>query len=54
MVIQWHKHKVTEPFLKSPLDIILSSFMLIVPLPVSVLITLAIKLQDGGSILLYC
>jgi len=51
MVIQWHKYKVKEPFLKRPLDIILSSFMLIVSLPVSVLIALAIKLEDGGSIL---
>ena len=51
MVIQWHKHKVKEPFLKRPLDIILSSFMLIVSLPVSVLIALAIKMEDGGSIL---
>jgi len=51
MVIQWHKHKVKEPFLKRPLDIMLSSFMLIVSLPVSVLIALAIKLEDGGLIL---
>jgi len=51
MVIQWHKYKVKEPFLKRPLDIILSSFMLIVSLPVSVLIALAIKMEDGGSIL---
>jgi lipopolysaccharide/colanic/teichoic acid biosynthesis glycosyltransferase len=40
-----------EPSLKRPLDIILSTFMLIVSLPVSVLIALAIKMEDGGSIL---
>jgi len=43
--------RVREPLLKRPLDIILSTFMLIVSLPVSVLIALAIKLEDGGSIL---
>jgi len=43
--------RVREPFLKRPLDIILSTFMLIVSLPVSVLIALAIKLEDCGSIL---
>jgi len=42
---------VREPVLKRPLDIILSSFMLIVSLPVSLFIALAIKLEDGGSIL---
>ncbi len=51
MVTHWHKHKVKEPFLKRPLDIILSTFMLIVSLPVSLPIALAIKMEDGGSIL---
>jgi len=43
--------RVREPFLKRPLDIILSTFMLILSMPVSLLIALAIKLEDGGSIL---
>jgi lipopolysaccharide/colanic/teichoic acid biosynthesis glycosyltransferase len=51
LVTHWHKHKVKEPFLKRPLDIMLSSFMLIVSLPVSLPIALAIKMEDGGSIL---
>ena len=43
--------RVREPLLKRPLDIIFSTFMLIVSLPVSSLIALAIKLEDGGPIL---
>ena len=39
-----------EPFLKRPLDVILSFFMLILSLPVSLLIALAIKLEDRGPI----
>ena len=39
-----------EPLLKRPLDIILSVFMLISSLPVSLAIALAIKLEDGGPI----
>ena len=35
--------KVREPLLKRPLGVILSTFMLILSLPVSVLIALAIK-----------
>ena len=50
MVIQWHKHKVKEPFLKRPLDIILSTFMLIISIPVCLPIALAIKMEDGGPI----
>ena len=42
---------VSEPVLKRPLDIILSSFMVIVSLPVSLPIALAIKMEDGGPIL---
>ncbi|MBW1715248.1 MAG: sugar transferase [Deltaproteobacteria bacterium] len=42
---------VKEPFLKRPMDIMLSTFMLILSMPVSLLIALAIKLEDGGSIL---
>ena len=43
-------HKVREPFLKRPLDLILSIFMLILSLPVSLPIALAIKLEDRGPI----
>ena len=43
--------RVSEPVFKRPLDIILSTFMLIVSLPVSLPIALAIKLEDGGPIL---
>jgi lipopolysaccharide/colanic/teichoic acid biosynthesis glycosyltransferase len=39
-----------EPFLKRPLDIILSLFMLILSIPVFLPIALAIKLEDGGPI----
>lgn len=41
---------VMEPFLKRPLDVILSTSMLILSLPVSLPIALAIKLEDGGPI----
>lgn len=37
-----------EPLLKRPLDIILSSVMLALSVPVSLPIALAIKLEDGG------
>lgn len=40
-----------EPFLKRPLDISLSLFMLLVSLPLSLPIALAIKLQDRGPVL---
>ena len=42
--------KVKEPWLKRPLDVMLSSLMLILSAPVSLLIALAIKLEDGGPI----
>jgi lipopolysaccharide/colanic/teichoic acid biosynthesis glycosyltransferase len=42
--------KVREPLLKRPLDVTLSSLMLILSSPVSLLIALAIKLEDGGPI----
>ena len=42
--------KVKEPFLKRPLDVLLSTLMLILSAPVSVIISLAIKLEDGGPI----
>jgi len=42
--------KVKEPWLKRPLDVTLSSLMLILSSPVSLLVALAIKLEDGGPI----
>lgn len=41
---------VREPKLKRVLDICLSSFMLIVALPVIILIVVAIKIEDRGSV----
>ena len=40
----------SEPFLKRPLDIILSGVMLTLSVPVSLPIVLAIKLEDGGPV----
>ena len=40
----------SEPALKRPLDILLSLFMLLVTLPLSILAALAIKLGDGGPV----
>jgi lipopolysaccharide/colanic/teichoic acid biosynthesis glycosyltransferase len=42
--------KVREPWLKRPLDVTFSTLMLILSAPVSLLIALAIKLEDGGPI----
>ena len=42
--------KFKEPLLKRPLDMILSAFMIILSLPVSLPIALAIKLEDGGPV----
>jgi len=42
--------KVREPRLKRPLDVTLSTLMLILSAPISLLIALAIKLEDGGPI----
>ena len=42
--------KAREPLLKRPLDVTFSSLMLILSAPVSLLIALAIKLEDGGPI----
>ena len=39
-----------EPLLKRPLDILISSIMLFLSAPVSCLIALAIKLDDGGPV----
>ena len=41
-------HKVKEPLLKRPLDIIFSALMLILSLPIGLLIAVAIKMEDGG------
>ena len=41
---------VMEPFLKRPLDIILSTLMMILSVPVSLPLALAIKLEDGGPV----
>jgi len=45
-----HTRKVREPFLKRPLDIMLSILMMIFSVPVSSLIAMAIKLEDGGAV----
>ena len=42
--------KVKEPLLKRPLDVTLSTLMLILSSPVSLVIALSIKLEDGGPI----
>ncbi len=42
--------QVREPRLKRPLDILLSSLMLLLSAPVSLLVALAIKLEDGGPV----
>lgn len=39
-----------EPLLKRPLDLLLSSGMLLASAPVSMLVALAIKLEDGGPV----
>jgi lipopolysaccharide/colanic/teichoic acid biosynthesis glycosyltransferase len=39
-----------EPLLKRPLDILISSIMLLLSAPVSILIAIAIKLEDGGPV----
>jgi len=39
-----------EPFLKRPLDIALSFLMMILSLPVSLPISVFIKLEDGGPV----
>jgi lipopolysaccharide/colanic/teichoic acid biosynthesis glycosyltransferase len=39
-----------EPFLKRPLDIVLSLLMMLLSLPVTLLIVLAVKLEDRGPV----
>jgi len=41
---------IREPFLKRPLDIILSILMMILSATASLLIAMAIKLEDGGAV----
>jgi lipopolysaccharide/colanic/teichoic acid biosynthesis glycosyltransferase len=42
--------RTNEPFLKRPLDVVLSFIMVILSLPVSIPIALAIKMEDGGPV----
>ena len=42
--------KVRGLLLKRPLDVILSAFMLILSMPVSLPIVFAIKMEDGGPV----
>jgi lipopolysaccharide/colanic/teichoic acid biosynthesis glycosyltransferase len=43
--------RIKEPALKRPLDIVLSACMMILSLPVSLPMSLFIKLEDGGPVL---
>jgi lipopolysaccharide/colanic/teichoic acid biosynthesis glycosyltransferase len=45
-----HRQRIKEPFLKRPLDVVLSFIMMILSLPVSLPIALAIKMEDGGPV----
>jgi lipopolysaccharide/colanic/teichoic acid biosynthesis glycosyltransferase len=42
--------RIREPLLKRPLDVILSFLMILLSLPVSIPIALAIKMEDGGPV----
>ena len=42
--------RVREPFLKRPMDVIFSAFMLLISIPLSLAIALGIKMADGGPI----
>ena len=50
MPTQSHEYRLREPLLKRPLDIVLSACMMILSLPVSLSISLFIKLEDGGPV----
>ena len=50
MVAGSHKYRIREPFLKRPLDVALSFIMMVMSLPVSLPIALAIKREDGGPV----
>ena len=43
-------HVYREPFLKRPLDILISSLMLLFSMPISIVVAIAIKLEDGGPV----
>jgi len=45
-----HSHNNREPFLKRPLDIVLSFIMIILSLPVSLPIALAVKMTQRGRV----
>jgi lipopolysaccharide/colanic/teichoic acid biosynthesis glycosyltransferase len=45
-----HRQRIREPILKRPLDAVLSFIMMVLSLPVSIPIALAIKLEDGGPV----
>ncbi|MBO0723266.1 MAG: sugar transferase [Blastocatellia bacterium] len=49
-VISVHRARTSEPLLKRPLDILTSSIMLLLSAPISILIAIAIKLEDGGPV----
>jgi lipopolysaccharide/colanic/teichoic acid biosynthesis glycosyltransferase len=50
MVDNRYSHRIREPFLKRPLDVVLSFIMILLSLPVSLPIALAIKMGDGGPV----
>jgi len=50
MVDSRYSHRIREPFLKRPFDVVLSFIMMILSLPVSLPIALAIKMEDGGPV----
>jgi len=49
-MISMNVPRTREPLLKRPLDVVLSTVMIIFSAPFSLLIALAIKLEDGGPI----
>jgi lipopolysaccharide/colanic/teichoic acid biosynthesis glycosyltransferase len=50
MVNHRHKYKVREPFLKRPLDVMLSAVMIVLSLPFSLPLACAIKIEDRGPV----
>jgi len=50
MVAVSNKRNIKEPVLKRPFDIVLSFIMMVLSLPVSLPIALAIKMEDGGPV----
>jgi len=45
-----HIRMIQEPWLKRPLDVFLSAFMILVTMPIWILIAVAIMFEDGGPI----